>query len=80
MDWIESDVLIIGSGGAALRAAIEAKESFPDGRVTILTKGEMENLLIIKDEKIAMKYAENWKEHANHSPLHKGRPIQGPTK
>ena len=41
MDWIESDVLIIGSGGAALRAAVEAKETFPDGRVTILTKGEM---------------------------------------
>jgi succinate dehydrogenase / fumarate reductase flavoprotein subunit len=41
MEFIESDVLIIGSGGAALRAAIEAKETFPDGRVTILTKGEM---------------------------------------
>jgi succinate dehydrogenase / fumarate reductase flavoprotein subunit len=41
MDWVESDVLIIGSGGAALRAAVEAKETFSEGRVTILTKGEM---------------------------------------
>jgi succinate dehydrogenase / fumarate reductase flavoprotein subunit len=41
MEFMESDVLIIGSGGAALRAAIEAKETFPDSRVTILTKGEM---------------------------------------
>jgi phosphatidylserine/phosphatidylglycerophosphate/cardiolipin synthase-like enzyme len=39
-----------------------------------------ENLLVIKDKGIAMKYAENWKEHTKHSPLHKGRPIQGPTK
>jgi succinate dehydrogenase/fumarate reductase flavoprotein subunit len=41
MKIIESDVLIIGSGGAALRAAIEAKETFPEGRTTLLTKGEM---------------------------------------
>ena len=41
MEIVESDVLIIGSGGAALRAAIEAKETFPGGRITILTKGEM---------------------------------------
>ena len=39
-----------------------------------------ENLLVIKDKDIAMKFAENWKEHARHSPLHKGRPIQGLTK
>jgi phosphatidylserine/phosphatidylglycerophosphate/cardiolipin synthase-like enzyme len=39
-----------------------------------------ENLLVIKDKEIAMKYAENWNEHARHSPLHKGRPIQGLTK
>ena len=39
-----------------------------------------ENLLVIKDKEIALKYAENWKEHAKHSPLHKGRPIQGQTK
>jgi succinate dehydrogenase/fumarate reductase flavoprotein subunit len=41
MNCVESDVLIIGSGGAALRAAIEAKETFPGGRITVLTKGEM---------------------------------------
>jgi succinate dehydrogenase / fumarate reductase flavoprotein subunit len=41
MNIIESDVLIVGSGGAALRAAIEAKETFPRGRVSILTKGEV---------------------------------------
>jgi phosphatidylserine/phosphatidylglycerophosphate/cardiolipin synthase-like enzyme len=39
-----------------------------------------ENLLVIKDKEIAMKYAESWKEHARHSPLHKGRPIQTQTK
>jgi succinate dehydrogenase / fumarate reductase flavoprotein subunit len=41
MEIVESDVLIIGSGGAALRAAVEAKETFPGGRITVLTKGEM---------------------------------------
>jgi len=41
MEIVESDVLIIGSGGAALRSAIEAKVTFPGGRITILTKGEM---------------------------------------
>lgn len=35
------DVLVIGSGGAALRAAIEAKEYLPGGKVTILTKGRL---------------------------------------
>jgi phosphatidylserine/phosphatidylglycerophosphate/cardiolipin synthase-like enzyme len=39
-----------------------------------------ENLLVIKDKGIAMKYTENWKEHARHSPLHKGRPIQAQIK
>jgi phosphatidylserine/phosphatidylglycerophosphate/cardiolipin synthase-like enzyme len=39
-----------------------------------------ENLLVIKDKDIAIKYAENWKEHAKHSTLHKGRGIKGPTK
>jgi succinate dehydrogenase / fumarate reductase flavoprotein subunit len=41
MERVDSDVLVIGSGGAALRAAVEAKETFPGGWVTILTKGEM---------------------------------------
>lgn len=35
------DVLVIGSGGAALRAAIEAKEYLLGGKVTILTKGRL---------------------------------------
>jgi phosphatidylserine/phosphatidylglycerophosphate/cardiolipin synthase-like enzyme len=39
-----------------------------------------ENLLVIKDKELAIKYAENWGEHAKHSPLHRGRPIQGQNK
>lgn len=35
------DVLVVGSGGAALRAAIEAKEQFPQGSVTLITKGKL---------------------------------------
>jgi|LSQX01.3.fsa_nt_gb succinate dehydrogenase / fumarate reductase flavoprotein subunit len=35
------DVLVIGSGGAALRAAIEAKEEFPQGSVALITKGRL---------------------------------------
>lgn len=35
------DVLIVGSGGAALRAAIAAKESGPRLRVLVATKGEV---------------------------------------
>jgi phosphatidylserine/phosphatidylglycerophosphate/cardiolipin synthase-like enzyme len=38
------------------------------------------NLLVIKDKDIAMKYADNWNEHAKHSPLHKRRPIQAQIK
>lgn len=38
---IECDVLVVGSGGAALRAAIAAKETYPQARVLILTKGEL---------------------------------------
>lgn len=38
---IECDVLVVGSGGAALRAAIAAKEASPQTRVLILTKGEL---------------------------------------
>jgi succinate dehydrogenase / fumarate reductase flavoprotein subunit len=36
---INCDVLIVGSGGAGLRAAIEAKETFPKGKVLLITKG-----------------------------------------
>ena len=41
MERVESDVLIIGSGGAGLRAAIEAKETFPQGKILLLAKGEI---------------------------------------
>ncbi len=36
---IECDVLIIGAGGAGLRAAIEAKETFKRGKIFLVTKG-----------------------------------------
>ena len=76
MKIIESDALIIGSGGAALRAAIEAKETFPQGRVSILTKGEMGKCgvtAISCSDRMAfhatLPYTEpggpdNWKHHA----------------
>jgi phosphatidylserine/phosphatidylglycerophosphate/cardiolipin synthase-like enzyme len=37
-----------------------------------------ENLLVIKD--IAMKYTDNWKEHAKRFPLHRGRSIHAQAK
>ena len=76
MEIIETDVLIIGSGGAALRAAVEAKETFPQGRVTLLTKGEMGKCgvtAIACSDRMAfhatLSYTEpggpdNWKHHA----------------
>src|SRR5512147_1002199 len=39
MEKIECDVLIIGSGGAGLRAAIETNETLKKGKVLIVTKG-----------------------------------------
>jgi len=36
---IHCDVLIIGAGGAGLRAAIEARETFKKGKVLLVTKG-----------------------------------------
>ena len=39
MEFIECDVLIIGAGGAALRAAIEAKETFKESKVLLVSKG-----------------------------------------
>jgi succinate dehydrogenase/fumarate reductase flavoprotein subunit len=76
MKIIESDVLIVGSGGAALRAAVEAKETFPEGRITLLTKGEMGKCgvtAIACSDRMAfhatLPYTEpggpdNWKHHA----------------
>lgn len=39
MKIIRCDVLIIGAGGAGLRAAIEAKETFPRGHIVLVSKG-----------------------------------------
>jgi succinate dehydrogenase / fumarate reductase flavoprotein subunit len=39
MEKINCDVLIIGSGGAGLRAAIEAKETFAKGKIALVSKG-----------------------------------------
>jgi succinate dehydrogenase / fumarate reductase flavoprotein subunit len=39
MERIKCDVLIVGVGGAGLRAAIEAKETFPKGKILLVTKG-----------------------------------------
>lgn len=41
MERIQSDVLIVGAGGAGLRAAIAAKETFPSGKIVLVTKGEL---------------------------------------
>ncbi len=40
MESVDCDVLIIGAGGAGLRAAIAAKDTFPAGKIIIVTKGE----------------------------------------
>ncbi|HMK51797.1 MAG TPA: FAD-binding protein [Thermodesulfobacteriota bacterium] len=39
MEFITCDVLIIGSGGAGLRAAIEAKETLRKGKIVLVSKG-----------------------------------------
>ena len=41
MKLIQCDVLIIGAGGAGLRAAIEARETLKKGKVLIVTKGAL---------------------------------------
>ena len=42
MRTLETDVLIVGSGGAALRAAIAARETLPaDRRVLVAAKGTL---------------------------------------
>ncbi|MGQ9631441.1 MAG: FAD-binding protein [bacterium] len=41
MDRENCDVLVVGGGGAALRAAVEAKTANPTLRVILVTKGEL---------------------------------------
>ena len=40
MKFIDCDILVVGSGGAALRAAIAAKEAQPELSVLVATKGK----------------------------------------
>ena len=41
MERIQTDVLIVGAGGAGLRAALAAKETFPQGKIVLVTKGDL---------------------------------------
>jgi succinate dehydrogenase/fumarate reductase flavoprotein subunit len=41
MDQIQCDVLVVGSGGAGLQAAIEAKETLKRGKVVLTAKGPL---------------------------------------
>ncbi len=41
MEEIRCDVLVVGGGGAGLRAAIEAKETFRRGKVVLVVKGSL---------------------------------------
>ena len=41
MEHIQCDVLVVGSGGAGLRAAIEAKETLKRGKVVLVVKGAL---------------------------------------
>ncbi len=41
MKRVEGDVLIVGAGGAGLRAAIEAKETYKKGKILLVTKGSL---------------------------------------
>lgn len=41
MKHIKCDVLVVGGGGAGLRAAIEAKETFRRGKVVLVVKGAL---------------------------------------
>jgi succinate dehydrogenase/fumarate reductase flavoprotein subunit len=76
MEHIQCDVLIIGSGGAGLRAAIEAKETFKKGKVVLAVKGSLGQCgvtAIACSDRMAfhatLPYtepagADNWKYHA----------------
>ena len=66
----------------AARAIAHNKVMMIDGETAItgsfnFTKGaeekNAENLLIIKDKDLAMKYIDNWENHARHSEVYKGR-------
>ncbi|MDK2836639.1 MAG: hypothetical protein PWP21_1416, partial [Thermosediminibacterales bacterium] len=41
MRKIQCNVLIVGGGGAGLRAAIAAKEKRPEAKVVLVTKGKL---------------------------------------
>lgn len=41
MKVLESEVLVIGAGGAGLRAAIAAFDQLPEGRIVLATKGKV---------------------------------------
>ena len=76
MDQIQCDVLVIGSGGAGLRAAIEAKETLKRGKVVLAVKGPLGRCgvtAIACSDRMAfhatLPYtepvgSENWKYHA----------------
>ena len=39
VEWHDTDILILGSGGAGLFAALHAQKAAPDAKVTIAVKG-----------------------------------------
>lgn len=71
------DVLVVGSGGAGLRAAIAAKEKFPNLTVALITKGQLgKSGVTAKGYSDRMAFhatlpytepggADNWKPHAD---------------
>lgn len=77
MNRITTDVLIVGGGGAALRAAIAAKENYPEGDIVIATKGILGKSGITANacsDRMAFHATlpstlpnkkENWRYHAN---------------
>lgn len=77
MNQITTNVLIVGGGGAALRAAIAAKENYPEGDIVIATKGTLGKSGITANacsDRMAFHATlpstlpnepENWRYHAN---------------